>query len=75
MSFEELRGTLGAVLDRDLSATPADARLDEELDSVELFEALIALEDLAGVALEDDVLADLVTLGDLHRAVADAARA
>ncbi len=70
-SFEEFRHALGEIIERDLAAAEPEASLDEdlELDWVELFEMLLALEELAGVAVDDAVVQQLHTLGDPHAAV------
>ncbi|CAN5580674.1 hypothetical protein BH20ACT2_BH20ACT2_09540 [soil metagenome] len=73
--FESFRRSLGDIMERDLSTATADARLEEdlELDSVELFEVLIAIEEVAGVVIDDDAVEGVQTLGDLHTLVRRAA--
>lgn len=74
---QAVRAALGAELDNALATTASlDAALAEDLglDSFLMVEVALRVEDSLAVALDDELLADCRTLGDLVRAASDALR-
>lgn len=67
MTFEKVRDVIVGTLSCDQESVTLEARLAEDLgaDSLDSVELNIALEDELGVAIPDEALAELKTVGDI----------
>ena len=69
-STEEIRSGLAEILEEVAGVLPADATMDKsftddlDVDSLSMVEIATAVEDKFGVAIPDDELANLKTVGD-----------
>jgi len=69
-STEEIRTGLAEILEEVAGVLPADATMDKsftddlDVDSLSMVEIATAVEDKFGVAIPDDELANLKTVGD-----------
>ncbi len=70
MTTEEIRSGLGEILEEVAGVLPEDATLDKsftddlDVDSLSMVEIATAVEDKFGVAIPDDELANIKTVGD-----------
>ena len=71
MEFERLQEIIAAQLDLDPSAVTAEKSFadDLEADSLDRMEIIMQLEDELGVEIPDDVLEQIVTVGDAMEAI------
>ena len=67
--FEEVKKVILETLSCDPEAVTMDARLVEDLeaDSLDAVELNMALEEALGFAVEDEVLSQMKTVGDIVR--------
>lgn len=67
MDFEKVRSVIAETLTCDVEAAADSARLVEDLgaDSLMLVELAMAIEEATGVAVEDEALPTLKTVGDI----------
>lgn len=67
MMFEKVKNTIVDTLDCELDAVTMEARLNEDLgaDSLDAVELNMALEDDLGIAIPDEELAKMKTVGDI----------
>jgi len=70
VTTEEIRSGLGEILEEVAGVLPEDATLDKsftddlDVDSLSMVEIATAVEDKFGVAIPDDELANIKTVGD-----------
>jgi acyl carrier protein len=67
MSIDAFRAHLAAQIGRDPESVPfdADLRREADLDSIEMFLLVVAVEDL-GVRFPEEMLAQVVTIEDAY---------
>ena len=67
MDFEKVRGVIAETLTCDLEKVTNEALLVDDLgaDSLSLVELAMAIEEAAGVTVEDEALPTLKTVGDV----------
>lgn len=67
MMFEKVKNTIVDTLDCELDAVTMEASLSEDLgaDSLDAVELNMALEDELGIAIPDEELAKMKTVGDI----------
>lgn len=67
MMFEKVKNTIVDTLDCELDSVTMEARLNEDLgaDSLDAVELNMALEDDLGIAIPDEELAKMKTVGDI----------
>lgn len=67
ITFEKVRDVIVETLNCDEEQVTLEANLHDDLgaDSLDSMEMIMALEEAFGVSVEEDKLADLVTVGDI----------
>lgn len=67
MDFEKVRGVIAETLGCDAEKVTLEAKLNEDLgaDSLASVELVMALEEAAGVTIDDDALPNIKTVGDI----------
>lgn len=68
MEFETVRNVIAESLGCDVEKVTMEARLQEDLeaDSLAAVELTMALEDATGVAIADEELPNMKTVGDIY---------
>jgi len=68
VTFEEFRGRLADAIDIELDTYGAASRLSDDLmlDSISVFEFGLAMEELVGRELPDELLEGIQTLGEAY---------
>lgn len=71
MEFETLQKIVASVLSMDPSAVTEEKSFadDLEADSLDRMEIIMQLEDALGIEIPDDVLDQIVTVGDAFEAI------
>ena len=67
MDFEKVRNVIAETLGCDLEKVTMEAALSEDLgaDSLASVELVMALEEAVGVAIDDEALPNMKTVGDI----------
>ena len=67
MDFEQVRNVIAETLGCDVEQVTLEAKLAEDLgaDSLASVELTMALEEATGVAIDDEALPDMKTVGDI----------
>ena len=67
MDFEQVRNVIAETLGCDVEQVTLEAKLAEDLgaDSLASVELTIALEEATGVAIDDEALPNMKTVGDI----------
>ena len=67
MDFEQVRNVIAETLGCDVEQVTLEAKLAEDLgaDSLASVELTMALEDATGVAIDDETLPNMKTVGDI----------
>ncbi|MGN1020958.1 MAG: acyl carrier protein [Aristaeellaceae bacterium] len=67
MNLEQVRNVVAETLGCDVEAVTMEAKLQEDLgaDSLAAMELMMALEEATGVAIADDAMPGLKTVGDV----------
>ena len=67
MDFEQVRNVIAESLGCDVEKVTLEAKLQEDLeaDSLAAVELTMALEDATGIAIDDEALPTLKTVGDI----------
>ena len=67
MDFEKIRNVIAETLGCDMEKVTLEAKLEEDLgaDSLASVELVMALEEATGVAIDDESLPNMKTVGDI----------
>lgn len=67
MNFENVRNVIAETLGCDVEAVTMEAKLQEDLgaDSLAAMELMMALEEAAGISIDDDAMTKMKTVSDI----------
>ena len=73
MEFEKVREILAELLGVEKESVTPDSRLTDDLgaDSLDLFQLLMRLEEEYDIETDDRLLDEIITVGDVARAIRD----